>query len=88
MKLKALFSFALLLSSFSCLCAARDDIPKTIADSLGEMLKRTEDQFYSVADAIAGSEVQLHFNDGQFRGGTLVWRAGKARGLREVRVLQ
>jgi uncharacterized damage-inducible protein DinB len=68
MKLKALCSFVLLLSSFSSLCAAQEDIPKTIADSVGEMLKRTEDQFYSVAEAMPEAKYNFIPTAGNFEG--------------------
>jgi hypothetical protein len=47
--------------------AQSDEIPKTIADSVGFSLKWTEDQFYSVADAMPESKYDFVPTAGNFK---------------------
>jgi uncharacterized damage-inducible protein DinB len=69
MKLKAAILSCAILCSLSTFSAAQEgDIPKTIADSVGQTLKWTEDQFYSIADAMPESKYNFIPTSGNFEG--------------------
>jgi uncharacterized damage-inducible protein DinB len=69
MKLKAaILSYAILCSLSTFSAAQEGDIPKTIADSVGQTLKWTEDQFYSIADAMPESKYNFIPTSGNFEG--------------------
>ncbi|HTZ96292.1 MAG TPA: DinB family protein [Terriglobales bacterium] len=47
--------------------AQKDDVPKTLADSVGGTLKWAEDQFYSVAEAMPGNKYGYIPTAGNFK---------------------
>jgi uncharacterized damage-inducible protein DinB len=57
--------FILLLSTEA---VAENEVPKNIADSVGNALQWTEDQFYSVADAMPESKYDFIPTTGNFEG--------------------
>ena len=65
MKFAFLISFLAILPTSSL---AQDQIPKTIADSVGNSLQWTEDEFYSVAEAMPEAKYGYIPNAGQFEG--------------------
>ena len=57
--------FVLVLSTGA---RADDQVPKSIADSVGNMLQWTEDQFYSIAEAMPESKYDFIPSAGNFEG--------------------
>ena len=63
----ALFIATLILAAIPALSQA-DDVPRNIADSVGRTLQWTEDQFYSVADAMPEAKYNFVPTAGTFEG--------------------
>ena len=56
------------LITFLTSALAQDQVPKTIADSVGNSLQWTEDEFYSVAEAMPDTKYNYMPTAGQFDG--------------------
>jgi len=65
--MKCLALFAALVILLTPALAQKDDVPKNIADSVGGALQWTEDQFYSVAEAMPESKYDFVPTAGNFK---------------------
>jgi len=67
-KFTTLSAIVALIAFLSPTFAQQAKIPKTIADSIADSLKYTEDQFYSIADAMPDAKYDYVPTSGNFEG--------------------
>jgi hypothetical protein len=84
----AVFDFVLFAAIVASPLLAQGSIPTTIADSAGDMLRYTEGQFLSIAEALPEEKYSFIPAAGNFADARSFAEQVKARGVHPVRILQ